>query len=317
MHLLIPFAFSDQADCRAALAELKLPQLALLLQRLAPAAADDGSAQDWSPPHERALARALALTSADGAIPWAAWHAATLHIEPNGAPLQQAWAFISPACWTVASHHIAMADPASLGLDTRQADLLLQAMRPFFEEDGIELLADTPTRWLARGEVFRGLSSASLDRVIGHDIEAWMPPAGAATGLRRLQSEMQMLLYTHALSDERQALGLPPVNSFWVSGSGALPGDWRPSGTEPPLMPRRLAQAALQGDWSAWARAWAATDATECAQLLRQLDQGGPVMLTLCGDRNAHSWHSAPQGWLQRLGNRFAARPVAQHLQAL
>jgi hypothetical protein len=29
---------------------------------------------------------------------------------------------------------------------------------------------------------------------------------------------MQMLLYTHAFNDRRQAAGHMPVNSFWVSG---------------------------------------------------------------------------------------------------
>jgi hypothetical protein len=41
-------------------------------------ALDDGRRQySLSPPHERALARALGLAGATAALPWAAWHAVT------------------------------------------------------------------------------------------------------------------------------------------------------------------------------------------------------------------------------------------------
>ena len=46
-----------------------------------------------------------------------------------------------------------------------------------------------------------------------------------ARTLRRLQQEMQMLLYTHAVNEERARGGLLPVNSFWASGTGALPAE--------------------------------------------------------------------------------------------
>ena len=98
---------------------------------------------------------------------------------------------------------------------------LLAAMEPYFAEDGITLTYQAPLRWLARGELFRTLPTASLDRVIGQTIDRWMPAGDAGRSLRRLQQEMQMLLYTLPLNDARQRGGLLPVNSFWASGSGA------------------------------------------------------------------------------------------------
>jgi hypothetical protein len=304
MHLLIPFAGCPLQAGREALAGLKLPQLTQLLGRMAPAAADEGEASNWSPPHERALARALGLPVTDGAIPWAAWQATRrLQAAPS-----TAWACISPASWQVASDHISMSDPRALQLDLAQAQTLLAAMQPFFDEDGIHLHLDSATQWLAEGEIFRGLASASLDRVAGQDISAWMPRGPQAAALRRLQNEMQMLLYTHPLNDQRLAQGLPPINSFWVSGSGALPPNWQPPSQTEPVVPRRLAQPALQGDWPAWRQAWQATDAQECQQLLEQLEQGLPATLTLCGLRHARSWQPAHQGWLTRLARSL--RPV-------
>ena len=72
-HLLIPFASSPEPGCREALGGLALPRLEQLLARLVPGQSDAGSETSLSPPHERVLARACGLATADGRIPWAAW----------------------------------------------------------------------------------------------------------------------------------------------------------------------------------------------------------------------------------------------------
>ena len=202
-----------------ALRDLALPQLEKLLARLKPADTDRGEESPLSMPHERVLAREFAMPATDGRIPWAAWQ-----VHQAGRDTQDAaWARITPCHWHVATDHITMAHPQDLRLDAQDSQALLAAMQPFFEQDGIALEYDAPTLWLARGEVFRDLATASLDRVVGRTIDDWMPRAEAAKTLRRLQQEMQMLLYTHEVNEARIRGGLLPVNSFWVSGTGALP----------------------------------------------------------------------------------------------
>jgi hypothetical protein len=72
--------------------------------------------------------------------------------------------------------------------------------------------------------MFDGLPTASLDRVIGRNIDRWLPDTAPARLLRRLQNEVQMVLHTHALNDEREAARpMPTVNSVWLSGCGRLP----------------------------------------------------------------------------------------------
>ncbi len=224
VHLLIPFAGRDagfEGDAPSGAPRgLALPHLEQLLARLAPAGSDEGSAQSLTPPHERALAAALGLPVEDGRIPWGAWQARRQGHDPGG----QAWARITPCHWTVATDHIAMGLPDDLALDAAQARVLFDAMHPYFEEDGITLVPDTPGQWLAHGAVFEGLATASPDRVTGRPVDDWLPRQGAARSLRRLQQEMQMLLYTHPASDARLAAGRLPVNSFWVSGTGTLTG---------------------------------------------------------------------------------------------
>ena len=319
MHLLIPFACSTAPACIQALGPLQLPHLEKLLRRFALVDTDTGSANSLTPPHERALARLQGLTAADGCIAWAAHEVALT----GRAPEAQAWAWITPAHWDVGADHITMADPRTLDLQETQSRELLLAMQPFFEEDGIALEYATQQRWLARGEIFDNLASASLDRVAGREIGPWMP---AAATLRRLQNEMQMLLYTHPVNDARTARGLATVNSFWVSGTGRLPKSTisvrdalveghgfdklGPNG----VVVDTLRDATLRNDWSAWAQRWVQLDQNECRVLLESSGSGDPLQLTLCGERNALRFEPAQDGMLNRLRRRFT-RTTLQGLQ--
>jgi hypothetical protein len=290
MHLLIPFAACADPASRQRLSELRLPHLEKLIARLAPLPLEQGHEDSLALPHERVLAQALGLP-ASGAIPWAAWHAA----RGGEDVANTAWAFITPCHWEVGQAQVSMVDPAALALREDESRALLAAMQPYFEEDRIALEFDSTERWLARGELFRGLSTASPQRVVGRDLKPWMP---ASAQLRRLQNEMQMLLYTHPVNDARTARGALAVNSFWVSGSGALD-SVRPAAAEPPIVSHQLVQPALQQDWLSWGQAWQQIDANECAALLAALDQGNTaVRLSLCGEQHALPYaHAARGGW--------------------
>jgi hypothetical protein len=312
-HLLIPFASCQGPQCRQAVAGLDLPHLERLLSRLAPGATDAGDAATLSMPHERVLARACGLPPVDGRIPWAAWDLRQAGRDPGG----DAWARITPCHWHAAADHVAMSDPRDLQLDEAQSRAILALVHPFFEEDGMHLEYAAPTLWRARGEAFRELPAASLDRVIGRAVDPWLPRVAAAGPLRRLQQEVQMLLYTNDTNEDREARGLPPVNSFWVSGTGPLPA----AGASPLPAGLRIAdtlrEPALAGDWSAWQAAWRQLDATECARLLELTARGEAVTLTLSGDRSAQSWAGSGGGLLRRLGRIFAAKRAHAALEAL
>ena len=307
-HLLIPYAASASPGCQQAQQGLALPHLGRLLARLSPRPEhnDTGEETSFSAPHERALARAMDLPAEDGRIPWAAWHRHQQGQPPNG----EAWAFVTPCQWQVSTDHVTLRDPEQLGLDEAASRALLAIVAPWFAEDGITLLYDRPTRWLASGPLFSELATASLERVLLRDVRAWMPDAKQARTLHRLHSEMQMLLYTHAFNDERTACGLPVVNSFWVHGAGALPQPV-PAPSAAPHMPTPLRDAALREDWAAWASAWQQLDAGPVAELAAQAARGSAVQLTLCGESSAFSWHSAPRSLRQRISSLFGSKPFA------
>jgi hypothetical protein len=312
-HLLIPYAACDGEGCREALATLSLPGLERLLAQLLPAETEDSGEQSLSMPHERALARACGLAGDDGRLPWAAWDLRQAGTDPGVA----AWAWITPCHWRLGTGHAVMHHPQELALQADESQALLAAMQPYFEQDGLSLAYAAPTRWLASGPLFGQLALASLDRVVGRVLDPWMPRGDAARPLRRLQQEMQMLLYTHPVNEARVQDGRLPVNSFWASGAGALPAAAqavRPAGLQ---VAHALHEAALLQDWDTWIRNWQQLDATDGGRLRRELDAGRPVTLTLCGDRRARTWRSGRAGLGQRLARLWSRPRPADFLKDL
>jgi len=306
-HLLIPFAGRGTPGCRAALAGLRLPNLDALLARLTAAGDDTQDDTTLSPPHERALAAALGLAAADGCIPWAALAARQAGLDEGGA-----WGLVTLCHWQVGIDDVVLGDPAEIGIDAEESQALLAAARPFFEEDGIALYPTAqPGRWLARSAVFENLPTAAIDRAVGHPIAQWSPLSDAARPLRRLQNEMQMLLYNERVNDERTARGVPPINSFWLSGTGALPQNAAPA--DPPSVADALRGPALRDDGAGWAEAWHALDAGPVAALLAESRRAAPVAITLCGDRGARRFAAGPRSLAARFAQLWR-RPAATAL---
>lgn len=314
-HLLIPFAGRGSSACRAALASLPLPNLDALLTRLS--LVDDDSQPDTtlSPPHERALARALGMEAVDGCIAWGAREAQQTGLSRAGA--DEPWAVLTLCHWQVAIDEVVLDDPSGMAIGAAESQALLEAARPFFQEDGIVLRrAATPGRWLARGELFRSLPTASPDRVAGRPISEWAPLTDRLKPVRKLQNEMQMLLYTQRVNDERIARNLPPINSFWLSGTGVLSAAASPADAAPTVRDD-LRSPALRDDAAAWSAAWQALDAGPVAELLAAYRRGEPVQLTLCGDRSARRFALQPRGALGWVKNLFGRTEAASVLAAL
>lgn len=310
-HLLIPYAAPDAPACRQALATLQLPNLEALLSHGVLQHEDRQPADTLSPPHERALATALGIAAPDGCIPWAALEAHRNRLEP--ADPGESWGFVTLCHWQVGMDSVMLGDPASIEIDATESAALLAAAQPFFDEDGIALYPTaTPGRWLARGPVFDALPTASIDRALEGPLAQWMPDSEAARPLRRLQNEMQMLLYTQRVNDDRAARGAVAINSFWLSGTGHLPATFQSvdAASMPPTVVEALRAPALHDDGAGWAAAWTALDAGPVAALRAAQSGGAEVTLTLCGDRAAQRYASRPRGlanWARSLFQRASA----------
>lgn len=324
MHLLIPHASALGDAAEAALHLITkngLPNLSALLGRLqAQALPDTESALDeysLNPPQERALLRAAGWPeAADGQRPWAAWLAAQDGVT---LPAGTAVGLVTPVHWSVGSDQISLLDPALLALNEAESRAHLAVLQDLVTEAGWQLHYGAPTRWYATSlgdtPLMGQITTASLERVIGRNIDLWLPRDKNARIVRRLQVELQMTLHGHPLTEAREARGALPVNSFWLSGTGRVP-----AAVTPPTdlqTDARLAAPLLAGDWQVWCDAWQALDAGPIATLLQRVRTGQPAQLTLCGERHATTWTPRPLGWLEKLGLRTPRADAVATLRAL
>ena len=313
MHLLIPFASALSEASSHVLRDLQLPNLAKLLARLTPAMPDTGDEYTLSPPHERALAAAWSWHGQDGALPFAV-HAAALDGVAVG---ELAWGLVTPAHWHVGRDHVTLADPEALQLTEAESRAAFEAVRELFESEAFTLVWGAPSRWYAAHESLADLPCAAIDRVIGRNVDLWIRPGSKANPqarlVRRLQSEVQLLLYPHAINEEREQRGALTLNSFWLSGCGRR----QPIAADAVVVNDTLRAPLLAQDWAAWADAWRALDAGALASLLTQAQAEKPASLTLCGERNAQRFDSAARSLWQQLGSRFKSIEPHTILEAL
>lgn len=303
MHLILPHAASTSWPA-SAFDALALPHLQRLLTEMQPAARlhePEGERPHPLMPHEQVEALARGWPSA-GPWPWAAL--------ASGEEDAQAW--LTPCHWQVGMDQVVMREPEELQLSDAESQALLQAMQPYLIEDGLQVRWHSALRWHAQGEVLAELAPASLARVSGQNVRPWIMDGSLPGALRRLQSEMQMLLYHHPVNEARETRGQPTVNSFWLHGAG------RPSTTAPAAIASDTVQCldalslpARHGDLTAWQAAWARLDREVLAPLA---DSTGPLTLTLCSDTAAHSYTRRPRPWWRRLFARADARAALHAL---
>ncbi len=305
MHLLIPFAAPASPPFAKAGASLKLPALEQVLARCEPGHSTGEGESSLSAPHEAAYALAQGWQGGDGLWPLAAQWA-----RGDGLSVAEgsAWGLLTPGHWLASADDVVLLDPTALNLPDSEARELLALVRSLFEDLGWALHYGAATRWYVQHASLAAQPTAALDRVRGRSVQAWLQRTPQAVAWRRLQSELQMLLYTAPLNAQREARGERAVNSFWLSGTGVAQ-----RATVEITVDERLRQPALAGDVPAWARAWAELDAERLRPWWAEAQRHRDARLTLCGERRAVTFAPARGGLLRGLTRRWR-RPAAAAL---
>jgi hypothetical protein len=105
-------------------------------------------------------------------------------------------------------------------------------LEPIFIEhlqsSGLQLHHASNDEWLLRSDVSLQLQTVSPEFAAANPRAEILPRGPDAGALRRLMTEMQMLLHEHPVNARRQARGLPVINAIWIHGEGML-GDIAPA----------------------------------------------------------------------------------------
>ena len=252
--------------------------------------------------HEMVWANAQGWQTTPDLLPLAACQAEQLGLH---CPPDHGWALIDLVHLQFEQGRVRVSLPVDLS--AVESDALLQAMHAFFLEDGIHLHPLSPGKFLAHAKVFKQLPCVTLERACWQGMNALndshyvSAQSAAQRMIRRLQNEMQMLFYTHAVNEARDQ----PVNSFWVSGCGDLPA----ATAKQVVLHQSLRQPFVQAQPAEWAQSWE-TLAHEV--MLPALQQGDQVVL--CGTNHALHLQAGQDPVLHRLKRFFKPVQLIRHL---
>jgi len=222
-------------------------------------------------------------------------------------------AIMTPCHWQVGMNEVNLLKPQELALNEDESRQLLSAIQPYFEEDGLQVVYESPLVWRVTGDLLIGLPLASIDRVVGQNIKPWMPEHQRAKTLQRLQSEMQMLLYQHPVNDERSLKGRWTVNSFWMHRSLE---QLYPDASDL-IVALDLRENMQASNPKLWQQEWQHLDATLCQSLSQALNQNHDVSLTLCSETSWRHYRPQPVSWLNKLHRLIQPVSVIKELRAL
>ena len=291
-HGVIAYAAPVSEALQKAMDTLYLPNLEKLLSRLSHIKNSSQAAEDASAflmPHEDA-------PKLIGMVP---------SLGPE--------AIMTPCHWQVGMNEVILLKPEELALSDAESRQVLSAMQPYFAEDGLQVVYESPLVWRVTGHLIDGLPLASIERVSGQSIQTWMPNLQQAKTLQRLQSEMQMLLYQHPVNDERSLKGRWTVNSFWMHrGLDQL---YPQSDTLSVALDLR--EAAQLSDPALWQKSWQKLDNTLAHSLCQALDLNQAVSLTLCSENSWRHYTLQPDSWRQKLQRVFKPVSLSRELRDL
>jgi hypothetical protein len=108
------------------------------------------------------------------------------------------------------------------GIEEEQAQQLMSALQPLLLLSGFEMHRSASGHWYLWCEAILDVQIPVLERGFSTRSYDVLPTGRDAAALRRLLTEIQMVLHQHPVNLQREAQGLPPLNAVWLGGAGAL-----------------------------------------------------------------------------------------------
>lgn len=127
-----------------------------------------------------------------------------------------------------------------LQLTEQEANEIAESINQHLKDDGIRIQITHPHRWYLLFDTSPEITTTPLHQVMRKDVHSFLPQGNKHQYWRSLLNELQMLLYTHPVNQQRDKRGLAPVNSVWLWGEGKLPEkkkmNWDKIYTDEPLI---------------------------------------------------------------------------------
>ena len=148
------------------------------------------------------------------------YNAAQVWQAEGGKATHAFWLFAAPVVMLPGQDSFYMGDPAPAEVSSDESVALMESLNQLFAEDGyhFHLLNDV---WFLGLDADPQITTTSIEQVMNKDVAHYLPQGEGALFWNKVQTEIQMLLFTHPVNQAREAQGLAMVNSLWCYGLGA------------------------------------------------------------------------------------------------
>lgn len=149
--------------------------------------------------------------------------AAVTRLIDDDHELEGVWMRADPVHLRPERDTVVLLDNSSFNLEKHEALILAADLQPVFTAREIELEAPTNNRWYIKLKQLPEINTATIDEVVGNDIDRYRAKGDNKILWDQLSNEAQMSLHNCPLNDEREQRGDLPVNGVWLWGAGELP----------------------------------------------------------------------------------------------
>lgn len=135
------------------------------------------------------------------------------------------WLLVQPAHAYAAQDGLHLAGTEILDISSLEAGEMVQSLNQAFAVDGWQWFAPHPARWYVRLPNMPRVQFTPLQDALSMPLDAAMPAGDDGAFWRKCFNEVQILLFSHAVNQAREAAGLTPINTLWFSAAstGACP----------------------------------------------------------------------------------------------
>jgi len=120
-------------------------------------------------------------------------------------------------------NHATLADQSLLNLTAEDSTAIIDTLNRQFSSDGLVFSSKHPLRWYCQFDKALAIETVSLSSATGRDVSLCRPGGADSRRWRTLLAEIEMILFSHPVNQQREARGELPINSLWLWGGGRLP----------------------------------------------------------------------------------------------
>ena len=117
-------------------------------------------------------------------------------------------------------NHAILGDRSLIDVTDKESEALITDLNQHFRDDGVRFERAAQGRWYCIFDEPLAVQTVAPDTATGRNVSLQMPMGDGARRWRGWLSEIEMLLHTHPVNEQRSVEGKTTINSLWLWGEG-------------------------------------------------------------------------------------------------